>query len=330
MTPSTDSFIFIDSVYDNDVFPSEVVARVGLPFEITSDVQFETAEITFEYDESLLGATAEENLRIMWYDEANMEFVIFEDSVVDTVKNTVTCSTTHFSVYMLVDIEGWNTAWGNPAANRASYLASVQFRNGITGKPMSAKKDFEIDNVADFFDDPSNVSTKEKVAIIITDNIYSSMFELKSLIDRGIKAYVIYVGQGFKIENERSQMISAVSATGGELFVIEPNADAASVTDTISRVIASGMERSDGLDSDGDGIFDCVELGGRMLPTDVIVYTDPHKKDTDDDGLSDGEEMRITAGYGTVFVRKDSVNEIRAVVYKAKSGRYALDDNNRI
>lgn len=40
--------------------------------------------------------------------------------------------------------------------------------------------------------------------------------------------------------------------------------------------------------------------------------------------------MRITAGYGTVFVRKDSVNEIRAVVYKAKSGRYALDDNNGI
>lgn len=29
--------------------------------------------------------------------------------------------------------------------------------------------------------------------------------------------------------------------------------------------------------------------------------------------------MRIAAGYGTVFVRKDSVNEIRAVVYKAKS-----------
>ncbi len=100
------------NMYDFDVQSREVVGLIGVPMEIRTDVVFDSATITFTYDESMLGDTPEENLSIMWYDEENRWYQILDqESVVDTVNNTVSYTTSHFSTYLLVDWLKWYNFW---------------------------------------------------------------------------------------------------------------------------------------------------------------------------------------------------------------------------
>lgn len=117
----------IMNMYDFDVQSREVVGIIGVPMEIRSDVAFDTATITFTYDESMLGDTSEEDISLMWYDEENNWYqVLDQDCVVDTVNNTVSYTTTHFSTYLLVDgrkwFERWNSVDYNEWLNNSSSL----------------------------------------------------------------------------------------------------------------------------------------------------------------------------------------------------------------
>lgn len=104
--------VSILNVYEFDSLSRDVVGLVGIPVDINSKVEFENATITFQYDESELGNVKEENLAVLWYDKKNNWYQILDqESVVDTINNTVSYETTHFSTYMLVDREGWYEAW---------------------------------------------------------------------------------------------------------------------------------------------------------------------------------------------------------------------------
>ncbi len=100
------------NVYDFDQLSKNVVGLIGIPVEINSDVEFDTATIQFVYDEKALGDTQEDNLAVLWYDEKNDWYhVLDRESVIDTQNNTVSIETTHFSTYMLVDTQKWFEAW---------------------------------------------------------------------------------------------------------------------------------------------------------------------------------------------------------------------------
>lgn len=103
--------VLIRDTYGSDRLSSDVVGLVGVPVDIRSFTDFDTAVITFTYDETKLGDIPEENLCMMWYDEANNIYQILEDSVVDTGNHTVSYTTTHFSTYLLVDRQIWYDAW---------------------------------------------------------------------------------------------------------------------------------------------------------------------------------------------------------------------------
>ena len=95
-----------------DTLSANVVGAVGDPIEIKSDVEFDSAVITFTYDESQLGDTPAENLAVMWYDEENRLYRIFDkETVIDTDAHTVSYTTTHFSTYLVVDREIWYDCW---------------------------------------------------------------------------------------------------------------------------------------------------------------------------------------------------------------------------
>ena len=87
----------IENTYNIDVMSSDVAGIVGSPVNITSSAEFNTATITFTYDDTLLNDTTEEDLIILWYDRENKGYVMLEDTIVDTVNNTVSCTTTQFS-----------------------------------------------------------------------------------------------------------------------------------------------------------------------------------------------------------------------------------------
>lgn len=66
----------IQNVFGEDTLSSELVGLVGVPVSISTEGKFDEATITFSYDVSKLGATKEEDLAVMWYDEENEDYVI--------------------------------------------------------------------------------------------------------------------------------------------------------------------------------------------------------------------------------------------------------------
>ena len=118
-----DNHVTVRDMSAYDVLSAGVVGAVGNPVEIKSDTDFDTAKITFTYDEAALGDTPAENLAVMWYDEENKTYVIFdEDTVLDTEAHTVSYTTTHFSTYLVVDREIWYDCWRE----------NIDYRDGAT------------------------------------------------------------------------------------------------------------------------------------------------------------------------------------------------------
>lgn len=102
----------IENTYGKDILSSEVAGLVGVPVEITTFSEFDEATITFTYDENALGEVKEENLRVMWYNEENNQYVILdEETILDTANNTLSYKTTHFSTYLVVDRQAWYDVW---------------------------------------------------------------------------------------------------------------------------------------------------------------------------------------------------------------------------
>lgn len=93
----------ITDIYGIDEQSSSIKALIGVPVGIESNAAFSSATITFKYSDDV----DESNLKIMWYDEENYQYVVLDNSVVDTVNNTVSINTTHFSKYMLIDMSVW-------------------------------------------------------------------------------------------------------------------------------------------------------------------------------------------------------------------------------
>ncbi len=103
--------VYIEDMTGRNSLSCDVVGLIGAPINIHTDVDFDEAKITFHYEPAELGNIVEENLGVLWYDEANNQFVVMDNVFVDTERNTVTCITTHFSEYMLVDKEEWYSVW---------------------------------------------------------------------------------------------------------------------------------------------------------------------------------------------------------------------------
>lgn len=91
---------------------STSVGAVSAPvnFHVYED-EIEKAVIMFKYDPSLLGEIDENALRIAWYDETNQEVVILEDTVLDSINNTISVETNHFSQYIVIDTNKWYEEW---------------------------------------------------------------------------------------------------------------------------------------------------------------------------------------------------------------------------
>ena len=100
----------IENIYNVDMLSSGVVGLVGVPVEIETTSEFDTATITFTYDPDELGDTKEEDLSVMWYDEENNIYLL-QASTVDKKNHTVSSVVTHFSKYMIVDRLEWFEAW---------------------------------------------------------------------------------------------------------------------------------------------------------------------------------------------------------------------------
>ena len=103
-----DTIVSIQDFTNIDMYSMETYGIIGSPVEFNCDVEFNSATITFFYNEDSLGDTSEEDIGILWYDEEHNGYVVQEQAVLNTDANTVTLEVSHFSTYLAVDMQKWN------------------------------------------------------------------------------------------------------------------------------------------------------------------------------------------------------------------------------
>ena len=108
-TGNAQTSTIVENTYNKSI-STNVVGRVSYPFDIRTTSTFDQAIVTFNYDENALGDIDTEDLGILWFDEANKNYVLM-DSTVDTNNKTISFTTTHFSEYLLINKSIWFDSW---------------------------------------------------------------------------------------------------------------------------------------------------------------------------------------------------------------------------
>ncbi len=164
--------------------------------------------------------------------------------------------------------------------------------NELSPKEESSDGDFVRKEIANYFLSVDNISTNTKKIILISEEMINKKSMIQEFIDQDIQLFVVFVGTSFRPETQ-SAIKKNIRLTGGDAFFASNTVD---FEDSMSLAISYALGRTDDKDYDKDGLTDCQELTGMVLPDSSIVYTDPRKADTDNDGLSDGKEMGVDKG----------------------------------
>ena len=133
----------IDDVYFEDCVSSMIDGAIGVPVDISTEGDFDEAELIFEYDEDELGDSQAQDLVICWIDYDNGEIVPL-DSTVDEANHTVSATTTHFSQYVLLDLRAYRKMWreniakaledqgDRPVSQNNAFVVAIQMSDDLT------------------------------------------------------------------------------------------------------------------------------------------------------------------------------------------------------
>jgi hypothetical protein len=139
----------IKDIYNKDLLTSSITALVGDPVNIESTGEFDSMTITFKYTDDL----NENYLRVMWFDEENLDYVVLNDYTINRSSNTISINTTHFSKYMLIDESIWVNTWGDNMAmtKDTTALGSASTLSGYKSR-MGRLNDEDSDGLPDIFE----------------------------------------------------------------------------------------------------------------------------------------------------------------------------------
>ena len=398
-----DKEIEITNLYEFDAQSRDIVGLIGAPIEITCDVTFETAMISFSYDESALGDTSEENLSLMWYDEENHWYQILDqDCVVDPSTNTVSYTTTHFSEYCLVDKLLWFNTWNEDIEypedepTELTYHPTQLFviKDSVSGSTDEIELVNEIKNTLDetsnvfewyteadiimesgrckhwdpgsyygpafreYYTDlgylitdgdgtdyihtgfngidldstlnsiiyacdkyPDHCSYYNTSIILISGrNSSASDDVLKACADRGIRIYTIDIRND--VENASLKNLS--DKTNGNHYYGEVTQNPTMLVNSLAYVM-NGFT-SYGSDSDGDGLLDKYETYGVRTIVGKLIKTDPDDKDSDDDNLTDYEELGMVYDLN-LYIGFGVFKNCRFVIYHSNPTKLDSDED---
>ena len=143
----------IVDVYFEDCVSSKIDGSIGVPIDISTEGEFNQAELVFEYDEDELGNAQTEDLAICWIDYDSGEIVPL-NSTVDEANHTVSATTTHFSQYVLLDLNAYRNMWkqnilqaieyqgDRPVSQRNAFVVAIQISDDITQEQK--EQEYEI------------------------------------------------------------------------------------------------------------------------------------------------------------------------------------------
>lgn len=93
----------------NAFLDDQIPGYLGAPFDFNTDVEFDQAEMTFHYDESLI--TEDFEPAIFYFNEEMQRLEELEGQAHDEESQSVTATVEHFSTYILLNRIPWDKAW---------------------------------------------------------------------------------------------------------------------------------------------------------------------------------------------------------------------------
>ena len=324
-----DNRVEIMDTYNLDMRSTDVVGLIGVPVEISTEVDFNEADITFSYDETALGETVEDDLCMMWYDEKNDTYVLLEDCILDKDANTITYSTTHFSTYLVVDKRQWVNNLQSNAKAYNTYISQYG-KNKISSDTGTIYKCFETSmtwgeakKYCESIGGHLVTITSEKEQAVIdsllkdegvknnywigaerdSNNIFSTWITGEKITyskyKDGRPDNYLGVENALMIYRNNNPMINGVCY--GYWNDINKNATCNGESFFGTKNMGFVCEWNDVnlSDSDKDGLYDICETAGVYLSNGRIVYSDPNKIDTDGDGVNDFAAVGGNPSVGT-------------------------------
>ena len=131
-----------------------------------------------------------------------------------------------------------------------------------------------------------NESGNKSIILMSDGDVNVTDANIKLAKDNSVKIHTVGLGSGA----DNKSLKEYAQKTGGEHFIVKTAAGLEAIYKNISD--DNKTDLSSLPDSDGDGVPDEVEqVYGIPMPDGELVFTDPEEKDTDGDGLSDGDEI---------------------------------------
>jgi len=166
-------------------------------------------------------------------------------------------------------------------SDKSALKSAIDRIDSSGGTNITAGVQLGIDALA-----PSDDPLRGKIMILLTDGVGAWNPALIGVaVAARITIYTIGLGSGVNAV----QLQSIAAGTGGQYF---PVASAADLPDVFREI---DDEIDGGKDTDEDGLTDCEEEEGVRDSTsfDLVFTSDPRVKDTDGDGLDDGDEVNV-------------------------------------
>ncbi|MCP3747558.1 S-layer homology domain-containing protein [Paenibacillus sp. A3M_27_13] len=142
----------ITNVYGEEAFINKnIPGYIGAPFEFTTDVKFNTAAITFEYNPIL--ESDDFRPEIFYYNKEKQLLEKVENQTYDPSSHSVTAIVPHFSTYILLNGKAWDAAWAKEIR--------LPKKDPSTGRERKVDVVFSIDTSGSMsWNDPKNMRLK--------------------------------------------------------------------------------------------------------------------------------------------------------------------------
>lgn len=139
--------------------------------------------------------------------------------------------------------------------------------------------------------------TNGKILYIISDkDICYNEQVVNQARQEHVKIFVINISK----KNKLKDLKKYTKKTEGFYYSLKNRRDIQGILFEIKHIVLEGIDTTD---TDGDGLFDVYEKKGVRVLNGRVIKLNPYKKDTDEDGQTDLEEM----GY-PVWIKKESGN----------------------
>ena len=307
----------INNVYNEDILSSNVEGLVGVPVDISCDGTLSKATISFHYSPENLGDTDEDDLAILWYDEKNDDYVIYDDeAVLDKNNHTISYTTTHFSTYMVVNKKVWYSVWKNEIdyrtpAKKNKYMdvvltidasgsmkgTEIKHAKNALKEFVKAKRNKDRCSVVQFTDVAEVLGNFKKSKTKIINDINEIEVGGKTDVDKGLKKAInVYTRDSYNdVGNEKNILL----VCDGDVEYNQKIVDQAVKNNIAIYTILIGNKNESTLEKISNktgGVFCLAEnasdLSDSMFQMEKSIIGEINTKDSDGDGIYDVYEEK--------------------------------------